>query len=350
MIHKAVLVGELIENLNLESGDTVVDGTLGAGGHSSEVLKKILPGGSLISIDWDGSAVERFRSLLIEKGIAVSANEERIRGNPAPTPKSNFCDNESSGCECLSLGHGGRTVGHWCGVSDNYANLSEIMRGQKEADAIFADLGFSSDQIEDSGRGFSFLGNGPLDMRYSPQAGGRTAAQILSHYSEQRLTEIFRKYGEEKYARGIAREIAKTRKTGEIGQTEELAEIIARAVPESYKRRRIHFATKIFQALRIETNRELENLKIFLSAAVDNLSSGGRLAIISFHSLEDRIVKDFFRAEAKDCICPPAFPKCICDHRRRLKIITKKPIVPGAEENAGNPRARSAKLRVAEKL
>lgn len=324
MIHKPVLLKEVIENLNLKPGMTVVDGTLGAGGHSIEILKKILPDGKLISIDWDKRALENFQKKLKKDKI----------------------------------------VGYWCGVSDNYANLDKIFRRLEldSADAIFVDLGFSSDQIEDARRGFSFLKNGPLDMRYSPETQKMTAADIVNGYPEQKLIEIFRNYGEERYAGRIAREIVKARKVEprsrrcaslrgkKIIGTEELVEIISKAVPENYKRGKIHPATRVFQALRIEVNQELENLEIFLEKAVRILAGGGRLAVISFHSLEDRIVKQFFQKESRDCVCPPKFPKCICAHKKSLKIITKKPVQPSEKEIHENPRARSAKLRVAEKI
>ena len=315
MIHRSVLLNEVIRNLNLKPGMTVVDGTLGAGGHSVAILKRILPGGKLISIDWDRQAVDNFKVISEKLNI----------------PKKN-----------LIL------------ASDNYANLSAIIRGLPDvtsgADAIFADLGFSSDQIEDAKRGFSFLRNGPLDMRYSQEAQKLTAADIANGYSEKELVDIFWKYGEEKYAKKIAKEIVKVRKIRKIRETKELVEIILNTVHEKYKRARIHPATKVFQALRIEVNQELENLKEFLEQAVEILTDGGRLAVISFHSLEDRVVKDFFRKESRDCLCPPSFPKCVCAHKRGLKIITKKPIVPSEKEIRENPRARSARLRVAEKI
>lgn len=362
MIHKPVLLKEVIENLNLKSGMTVIDGTLGAGGHAIEILKKILPGGKLITIDWDKRAIEHFPEKLEKEGFEI---------RPAPV-KSNSHDIISSNI-FRPLWRGNQIVGHWCGVNDNYSNLDKIIRGLgvKTVDAVFVDLGFSSDQIEDAKRGFSFLKNGPLDMRYSPEMQEKTAADVVSRYSEEKLIEIFRNYGEERYARSIARGIVKARRSGEIKEIERLVEIISRAVPENYKKRKIHFATKVFQALRVEVNQELSNLKKFLIQSLEVLASGpastrttpaspnrdervgrggGRLAVISFHSLEDRIVKNFFQKESRDCICPPNFPKCVCAHKRQLKIITKKPIVPGEKETEENPRARSAKLRVAEKM
>jgi 16S rRNA (cytosine1402-N4)-methyltransferase len=314
MIHKPVLLGEAIENLNLKSSDTVVDGTLGAGGHALEILKKISPGGKLIAIDWDKRATDLFRKK--EKTKELIAKRELIL------------------------------------VNGSYADLEEILRGLgfQSADAIFIDLGFSSDQIADAERGFSFLKNGLLDMRYSPETQGKTAADVINKYPEEKLIEIFRSYGEEKFAKRIAGGIIEARKGKEINKTGELVEIISKAVPGFYRSGRIHFATRVFQALRIEVNQELSNLNRFLESAIDNLANGGRLAIISFHSLEDRIVKNFFRLHSRNCICPPNFPKCVCQHRQTLKIITKRPIISGEKEIRENPRARSAKLRVAEKI
>lgn len=331
----------------------VVDGTLGAGGHSIAILKNILPGGRLISIDWDKRAVENFPEKLEKEGFEIH------RASPAPIT-SNAYDENISPAAFTSLFLGDKIVGYWCGASDNYANLDNIIRGLARLDsarlgidsvgAVFVDLGFSSDQIEDAQRGFSFLKDGFLDMRYSPETQEVTAADIINEYPEEKLAEIFRKYGEEKFAKRIAREIARARKIRKIRETGELVKVISESVPEKYKRGRIHFATKVFQALRIEVNQELENLKIFLEKATGILASEGKLAVISFHSLEDRIVKNFFREESRDCLCPPNFPKCVCGHKRRLKIITKKPIRPAEEEIRDNPRSRSARLRVAEKM
>jgi len=314
MIHKSVLLREAIESLNLKPGDTAIDGTLGAGGHAREILKKILPGGKLIAVDWDKRAIEIFKK---KEGIGDHiAKRELIL------------------------------------INDNYANLAGILRGLgfQTADAIFVDLGFSSDQIEDAQRGLSFLKNGLLDMRYSPETQERTAAEVVNKYPKDKLVEIFKNYGEEKFSKRIAREIIDSRKGKEIKKTAELVEIVSKAVPAFYKRGRIHFATRVFQALRIEVNQEFSNLSRFLESTIDNLANGGRLAIISFHSLEDRIVKHFFKLHSRNCICPPNFPKCVCQHRQTLKIITKKPIIPAQREIKENPRSRSAKLRVVEKI
>ncbi len=308
MIHKPVLLGEAIESLNLKKGSVVVDGTLGAGGHAIEIVKKILPRGKLIAIDRDERSIENFKGIISKKELI--------------------------------------------GVSDNYANLENILRGLgiKTVDAILIDLGFNSDQIEDAQRGFSFQHDGPLDMRYSLKDQRLTAADVINNYPEEKLVEIFRNYGEEKFARNIARAVVVSRKEERINRTGKLVEIISANIPQRYKSSRIHFATKVFQALRIEVNQELDNLRSFLDQSIGALASGGRLAVISFHSLEDRIVKNFFKLHSKDCVCPPKFPKCICQHRKSLKIITKKPIIATEEEIRNNSRSRSAKMRVAQKL
>jgi 16S rRNA (cytosine1402-N4)-methyltransferase len=351
MIHKSVLLEELVENLKLKPGMTVVDGTLGAGGHSAAVLAKIVPGGRLISIDWDSRAVENFKKRL-KRGISIAKKELIRSAASVPVNIKNINDDQTPS-QFEKLGNRrGEIVGYWHGAADNYANIREILGGLgiRSVDAVFVDLGFSSDQIENADRGFSFLKNGPLDMRYSPENQDRTAADLVNYLEEDELTRIFKELGEEKFAKKIARGIVEARKIERIGTTDELVEVVSREIPERFKRGKVHFATKIFQALRIETNQELENLKIFLNQAVETLASKGILAVISFHSLEDRIVKNFFREEARDCVCPPNFPKCVCAHRARLKIITKKPIISSEKEIAENPRARSTKMRIAQKL
>jgi 16S rRNA (cytosine1402-N4)-methyltransferase len=351
MIHKPVLLKELIENLKLKPGMTVVDGTLGAGGHSAAVLEKIIPGGKLVSIDWDKNAFKNFEKKL-EEGIPIAKRELIRAAASAPINIKNKNDDQSfSRFEKLG-NRKGKIVGYWCGVADNYANIKEILGGLgiQSVDAVFVDLGFSSDQIEDADRGFSFLRNGPLDMRYSPETQTRTAADIVNNCAEDELARIFKDLGEEKFAKRITRGIVEARKIERIKNTEGLIKIVSATIPERYKKGKIHPATRVFQALRIETNQELENLKIFLDQAVEALASKGILAVISFHSLEDRIVKNFFREEARDCVCPPNFPKCVCTHRARLKVITKKPITASESEIKENLRSRSAKLRVAQRL
>lgn len=294
--------------LNLKNGDIVVDATLGGGGHASAILDEIGKDGKLIGIDLDSRAIKGFK-------------------------------NKSTGSAIL--------------VHDNFANLECILSdlGIEKVDAILADLGFSSDQMEDVDRGFSFQKDAELDMRLD-QAAGLTAKDIVNNYDEKDLERIIRDYGEEKFYKNIAKKICQARRIKEVRTTKELAEIIISAIPGKYQLRgkqKIHPATRTFQAIRIETNKELENLEKFLRISIDALKPGGRLAVISFHSLEDRIVKNMFRENARGCICPPVLPVCRCKHKPALKILTKKPIVPSEREISDNPRSRSAKLRIAEK-
>ncbi|MCD6149574.1 16S rRNA (cytosine(1402)-N(4))-methyltransferase RsmH [bacterium] len=313
-IHKPVLLEESLEKLNLKKGSVVVDATLGGGGHSLEILKRILPGGKLIAIDRDEEAIKNFKSKLKDLNIGLKK-------------------------ENLEL------------VNDNFAGLGSILEALKieRVDAILADFGMSSDQLEDAERGFSFKKDAELDMRMD-QNGKQTAREIINTYSQNHLEKILREFGEERYARKIAKAIILQRKIKPIEKTLRLAEIISSAVPGKYRRGKKHFAVKTFQALRIEVNNELENIKCFLPQAIDILKTAGRLAVISFHSGEDRIVKNLFKENARGCICPPKFPICRCGRKPRIKIISKKPIIPKCEEIEINPRARSAKLRVAEKI
>lgn len=308
-IHKPVLLREVLEGLNLKAGDIVVDATLGGGSHSRAILKKIGKQGKLVAIDWDAKAIENFQnSLLVSQSKAVSL------------------------------------------VQDNFAKLNNILGGLriKKVTAVLADLGFSSDQMEDGNRGLSFQKDGPLDMRLNSQ-GKLSAWEVVNQYPLKDLEKIIREWGEEYLAGRIARKITEERKKKRILTTKELAALIERIAPKRYFQK-IHPATKTFQALRIEVNQELANLKSFIPQAIASLAPGGRLAIISFHSLEDRIVKNIFRENARGCICPKSFPQCVCQREARIKIITKKPIVPTSEEVSNNPRSRSAKLRVCEKV
>jgi 16S rRNA (cytosine1402-N4)-methyltransferase len=324
-IHKPVLLKESIEGLNLKYGDVVVDATLGGGGHSLEILERIMPKGKLIAIDQDESAIQSFKKKLASLDIK---------------PKT----------ENLELVH------------SNFSELKNILANLKihSSDAIIADLGISSDQLEDRERGFSFKFNGRLDMRmerslritnpYEYTNKNLTAGKIVNCYPEKELAKIISDYGEEKYALRIAKAITNARKIKPIEGTLELAAIIGKAVPESYKHKKIHFATKTFQSLRIEVNQELNNLEKFLFQAIEMLKKGGRLGIISFHSGEDRMVKKIFRENARGCICPPEFPVCRCGKLPKIKLITKKPVTPGLSEIENNPRSRSAKLRIIEKI
>jgi 16S rRNA (cytosine1402-N4)-methyltransferase len=306
------LLKESIEALNLKEGLIVADATLGGGGHTIEILKRIGDAGKLVAIDVDERAIKRFKS----KAKSLKSKVDNV---------------------VLAKG--------------NFSQIKNILGGMNvlAVDGILADLGYSSAQMEDESYGLSFLKDAELDMRLGKE-GELTAKKIVNSYSEKDLERIIRGYGEEKFAKNIARKIIEARKIKPIEKTTELAEVISRAIPEKYRHVKINPATKTFQALRIEVNQELKNLKKFIPQAIEVLKPGGRLAIISFHSLEDRIVKNIFRENARGCICPPSFPQCRCGNKSKIKIITKKPIVPGAEEILENPRARSAKLRVCEKI
>ena len=310
-VHKSVLLEEAVEELKIKNGDTVVDATLGGGGHSIEIINKIGNEGALVAIDQDAEAIKNFEFRIL-----------------------NF---ENRGKIFL--------------VNDNFSNIDVVLKdlGIKKVNAVLADFGISSDQLEESQRGMSFKKDAPLDMRMD-QSKGMTAEEIVNKYPEEKLIEIFQEYGEEQYAKRIVQGIAKQRNIKPIKTTLELVSIIGNSVPEKYKHQKIHFATKVFQALRIEVNKELENIKEFIPKAIEILDKKGRLAVITFHSGEDKIAKEIFRENARGCICPPNFPVCRCGKQPVVKIITKKPILPSEKEVAVNPRSRSAKLRVIEKL
>lgn len=322
-IHKSVLLRESIDSLNLKDGSVVVDATLGGGGHSIEILNRIGKKGTLVVMDVDGKAIDGFEIQISKFQIPNKSKITNIK-----TEKGN-----------LFL------------VKDNFSNLRDILAeiGIKKIDAILADLGYSSIQLEDSSIGMSFLQNAPLDMRLNRE-GDLTARLIVNEYTQGEISRILRNYGEERFASIIAKKIADWRKIKSIETTQELVEIIQSAIPEKFRHGKIHPATKTFQALRIATNRELEVLEKFIPQAIDSLNTKGRLSIISFHSLEDRIVKNIYRANARGCICPADFPICQCGKHAEVKIITKKPIIPTELEIGENPRARSAKMRICEKL
>lgn len=316
--HRPVLLQEAVEALNIHSGDMVVDATLGGGGHTREILKRVLPGGRVIAIDADEDALRNFQERAQSDDLIKQALADKS----------------------LVLAH------------SNYSSLDEVFtqNGIDLCDAIVADLGFSSDQIEESERGFSFLKNGPLDMRFD-RTTKLTAEKIVNVFSAPELSKIFREYGDESESWRIALAIEAFRKTKPIKTTDELREIIEQVYPKGKRSRmKIHPATKVFQALRIAVNREFEHLEKFLGQATKHLRSGGRLAIITFHSGEDGLVKRFFKNQERGCICPPEFPVCICGRKPSIKIITKKPIISRLAEIKENPRARSAGLRIAEKL
>jgi 16S rRNA (cytosine1402-N4)-methyltransferase len=319
-IHKSVLLEEAVELLNLKEGDAVVDATLGGGGHSREILKKISEKGILIAMDLDTEAINNFAEFQI----------------------SNFKFQNKSQFSIYKFENQFL-------VNNNFVNLEEILRSLKieKVNAIVADLGWSSDQLE--GRGMSFMRDEPLDMRLARQQ-ENTAKKVVNEYSQVDLEKIFKEFGEERFNKNIARKIIEYRKNKTIETTGELSEIIKAAIPKRYQHGRINPATRAFQAIRIEVNNELRNLERFVPQAIGALKQKGRLAIISFHSLEDRIVKNIFRQNAGGCICPSNFPECRCGKSPVVKIITKKPIIPGTEESKNNPRSRSAKLRICEKI
>lgn len=328
--HIPVLLEETIDGLYLKKGDVVVDATFGGGGHTREILKRVLParnatqnvaggsGGTVIALDADLSALESFRTRVSGDDFFQQALKKKS----------------------LILVH------------DNYSSLGAVLdqEGFGTVDAILADLGFSSDQIEGSERGFSFLLSGPLDMRLD-QGTDLTAGQIVNTFSLEEIERILRDFGEESESRRIARAIIIAREEKPLTTTDELRDIIEKAYPKGKRyKMKIHPATKTFQALRIAVNQEQKHLELFLKQAVERLRSGGRIALITFHSGEDRIVKQFFKEQAKGCVCPPGFPVCRCGNVPKVKILTKKPITPGDEEIKMNPRSRSAKLRIAEKV
>ena len=301
--HEPVLYQEIIHALRPIGTGRYVDGTLGAGGHAAGLLSLSEPGGRLLGLDVDPQALDLARQRLAPFG-------ERA---------------------VLKLG--------------SYTSLPEQMKtlGWKTVDGIVLDLGASSMQFDTAGRGFSFLAEGPLDMRFDP-SNPLSADEIVNRWPEEELADLLFEYGEEPASRRIARAIVQARP---VSGTRELAALIEKAVGRHSGH---HPATQTFQALRIAVNGELESLKQVLPAAIQALAPGGRLAVISFHSLEDRIVKETFRLESRDCICPPRQPVCTCGHKASIREITRRPLVPTAEEVDRNSRARSAKLRVAEKL
>jgi 16S rRNA (cytosine1402-N4)-methyltransferase len=317
--HVPVMLEEVLKFLQPKPGGHYIDGTLGGGGHTEAILERSAPDGKVLGIDTDNQALAR-----VAQRLAEQVHTKR-----------------------LVLVHG------------NFAELARIAdeAGFVSLQGVLLDLGFSSDQMNDPQRGFSFSSDGPLDMRLDTSQ-EVSAADLVNSASEQELADLIWRYGEENRSRQIARRIVQARVKQPITRTSQLAQLAASGV--RYKANAIHPATKTFQALRIAVNHELEQLETALPQVLDVLSSGGtsekkggeggRIVIIAFHSLEDRLVKEFMRREAKDCICPPHTPVCVCGHKARLRILTPKPIVPTDGEIHANPRARSAKLRAAEIL
>jgi 16S rRNA (cytosine1402-N4)-methyltransferase len=304
MVHQPVLYQEVIHALQPRSGGFYVDGTLGAGGHAAGILEASSPDGKLLGLDLDPAALELARERL-------ARFQDRV---------------------ILRQGSYSEIKQHL-----NNLNLDKV-------DGLLLDLGLSSMQLDTPERGFSFRFEGPLDMRFDP---GQlvTAGDLVNNLPENDLADLIYRYGEEKQSRKIARVIAANRP---IETTTELADVIQGEIGRT--RSGIHPATRTFQALRIAVNQELENLRQVLQDGLDILKEGGRLAVISFHSLEDRMVKEVFRRESRDCVCPPELPICACDHEAKIKEISRRPIRPDGQEVKANPRSRSARLRAAEKL
>lgn len=308
--HIPVMLDLVLEYLNPSSGQNFIDCTLGGGSYTSAIAEKITPGGRILSVDRDSLAINNAKKQLTVDNVLI--------------------------------------------VHDNYKNISQIVSdnwdGAVGFDGIVMDLGLSSAQLDDRDRGFSFLKDAPLNMGMGCNEDLDTE-YIVNFWSKKELKRIIREYGEERYAEGISEGIRRFRKDEKIETTGQLLEIIKNSVPKSYvNSKHLHFATRTFQALRIATNQELDGLEKALPQAIELLKPGGRLAVVSFHSLEDRIVKQFFKKESKECICPPEIPICVCEHEAKIKIITKKIVVPHDDEIKNNPRSRSAKMRVAEKI
>ena len=306
-VHKPVLLDESIDGLNIKEDGIYVDCTLGGGGHTEEILKRAAKG-KVIGIDQDDYAIERA--------------EEKL------SAYKNFT-----------------------AVKNNFSNIGEILDqvNIQKIDGIIFDLGVSSFQLDIPERGFSYNYDMPLDMRMDKNQ-TTTARHIVNGYEENELSRILWDYGEEKWAARIAKFIVQEREQEFIETTGQLVSIIKKAIPKQVRQEGSHPAKKSFQAIRIEVNRELEILENTIKSAVERLNKKGRICVITFHSLEDRIIKNTFAELNKDCICPPEFPKCMCDHRRKLKIISKKPIRPSEEELAENRRSHSAKLRIGERV
>ena len=308
--HRSVLLEETIEGLKVKPDGLYLDGTLGGGGHSSEILKR-LKGGCLIGIDQDEEALAAAGKRLSEFG------EEGKR---------------------FTL------------IRDNYCNAAEAVRtfGVNGVDGIVLDLGVSSWQLDNAERGFSYRYDAPLDMRMDKRQ-TLTARDIVNDYPESALYQVIRDYGEEQFAKNIAKHIVQARQKGPIETTGQLNELISAAIPAKIQKKGGHPSKRTFQALRIECNRELEVLKNSIDGLIGLLNPGGRICIITFHSLEDRIVKTAFRRNENPCTCPPDFPVCVCGKKPVGRVVTRKPILPTEKEMEENPRSKSAKLRIFEK-
>ncbi|MCI5868376.1 MAG: 16S rRNA (cytosine(1402)-N(4))-methyltransferase RsmH [Dorea sp.] len=306
--HKSVLLNETIDGLNIKSDGIYVDGTLGGGGHAYEICKRLSDKGSIVGIDQDAAAIEAAGARLKDFGEKVTI------------VRSNYCDMKS--------------------------RLREL--GIDKVDGIVLDLGVSSYQLDTAERGFSYREDAPLDMRMDTRQ-KMTARDIVNDYSEMDLYRVIRDYGEDKFAKNIAKHIVLERGKRPIETTGQLTEIIRASIPMKYQKKSGHPAKRTFQAIRIELNRELDVLRDSLDDMIDILKPEGRLCIITFHSLEDRIVKSAFRKNENPCTCPPDFPVCVCGNVSKGRIITRKPVLPSAEEMEFNSRSKSAKLRIFER-
>ncbi len=308
--HLPVMVEEVMSMLSPAPGSLQVDATIGGGGHTERILEASSPDGRVLGLDADEVAIERVRARLARFGDRLVLRRA------------------------------------------NFRELADVASaaGFDPADGALFDLGLSSFQLADVDRGFGIRAGGPLDMRFDTRR-GVPARELLATLDADELTALLRRYGEEPNARRIARAIVDARRVAPITTAEELAELVERTAPGAQRgRRRIHPATRVFQALRIAVNDELDALRDGLAAAVNLLRPGGRLVVLSYHSLEDRIVKRFIAAERRGCVCPPEAPVCVCGHQPRLRLVTRTSLVPSAAEVAANPRSRSARLRAAERL
>ena len=306
--HKPVMLNEVIDSLKIRPEGTYVDGTLGGAGHSSQIARRLSGEGRLFGFDQDAAAIEAATRRLEPYKDRVSI----IRSN----------------------------------YSEMRERLSEL--GVRSADGILLDLGVSSYQLDDAQRGFSYRADAPLDMRMD-QRQKLSAREVVNGYSIEELTRVIREYGEERFARNIAKHITAEREKKPIDTTGELISIIKAAIPAKAREGGGHPAKRTFQAIRIEVNRELDVLSDSLDGMIDLLADGGRICVITFHSLEDRIVKETFRRNENPCTCPPEFPVCVCGKKSKGHVITRKPIIPSEEETEENPRSKSAKLRVFER-
>ena len=307
--HQSVLLAETIDSLHIRPDGIYADGTLGGGGHSEAILERLGEGGRLIGFDQDADAVQA-------AGERLSRFGDRIRI-----------------------------------IRSNYRYMREELEnlGISRVDGIVLDLGVSSYQLDHFERGFSYRGDAPLDMRMD-QRQEKTAADVVNTYEEAELARILRDYGEERFAGRIARSIVQTREKAPIETTGQLVEIIRGAIPAKNRETGGHPAKRSFQAIRIEVNAELDVLRSSLDGMIDLLDDGGRICVITFHSLEDRIVKSIFQKNENPCTCPPSFPVCVCGKKSKGRVVTRKPILPGIEETEENSRSKSAKLRVFERI